>query len=115
MKRSGVRRAAALLVAVAMTLPGASARADDLLVFAAAALAPPSGGAPPVPGPRAAAGPGGLSGSPPARLGTPSEEGKPRFDGEKNLKVVASTAARSPLARQIEPAAPADVYISADL
>ena len=84
MKRPGTRRVAALLAAVAMTLSGASAQADDLLVFAAASLK------------------------------NAVDEVNARIDAEQDLKVVASYAASSALAKQIEAAAPADVYISAD-
>jgi len=76
---------AAVAVCAGMILSGPSARADDLLVFAAASLK------------------------------NALDDIDAQMAKEQGVKVVASYAASSALAKQIEQAAPADVFISADL
>ncbi|HVO15999.1 MAG TPA: molybdate ABC transporter substrate-binding protein [Alphaproteobacteria bacterium] len=76
---------AAAVLSVGMVLSAASARADDLLVFAAASLK------------------------------NALDDIDSQIAQEQGIKVVASYAASSALAKQIEQAAPADVFISADL
>jgi molybdate transport system substrate-binding protein len=76
---------AALVLAAGTILAAPAARADDLLVFAAASLK------------------------------NALDDVNAQVTKERGVKVVASYAASSALAKQIEQAAPADVYISADL
>jgi len=76
---------AAALLGIALALPALPARADDLLVFAAASLK------------------------------NALDDVDARIAKEQGIKAVAAYAASSALAKQIEQAAPADIFISADL